>query len=160
MANHNPLDIEEYLAALIEPLENVGLVITDSRLTEETDDLAALLYNLSGAPHGWLITWDEIISQEEESSCLIESGFRYSLTFLYPYRNEAGGIVSEREFKTAIFKVNEALNANLFLSEDNLIQHKCLQSAEPFDLVVFQNGGDKTTHIAAFTLDVTITNNY
>jgi hypothetical protein len=160
MPNHNPLEAEDYLAALIQPLANVGEVITDRRFIEETDDLAALLYNTSGAPHGWLISYDEIVGQVEEGGCIIESTYRLILTFLYPFRNEAGGIISEIEFKMAIFEVNEVLNRNRFFGDDNLMKHNCLQSAEPYDLVTFQNGGDKMTHIAPFTLEVTITNNY
>jgi hypothetical protein len=160
MPNLNPLLIQDYAAALIEPVENCGTVITDKRFSEETDDLAALLYNQSGAPHGWIITWDEIPDQAEDGTCSVETTIRLILTFLYPFRNDSGGIKSEIEFKTAIFDVNEVLNANRDLGVSDIFRHTFLRSAAPFDVVVFQNGGDKMTHIAEFTLDVVVTNIY
>lgn len=156
MANYTQEEIAEKLAAVIEEVSTASVIITDEKFSEATADLLRLLASAAKGKQmtGWIISFEEIISQDDDGTGEVAIVYGFGLTYIHEYLNKSpGGVTSEVEFKREIFRVNNALNVKRNLGLDNRVRHQCLVSTEPFDLAESKSG-NKLFHIGEFSLNV------
>lgn len=162
--NYTQEEIIDALKATIETVPDIGIVITDSRFVEDEKEIIELVTDLNTdmEPTGMLISWKEIEQSQDEDACKVIAYYKYHLFFLMKYlHRRSDGLTSDRFFTRKIFELMEALNAARSLGLDNRVEHQLLQSSDEFGVVAWGEGHNAPiTHMATFTLDVQVVNNY
>lgn len=164
MANFTPTEISDAIAAIIESVDGEGTCITDKRFTEDESELLRVLKSqtVDGHALGTILVWEAIEEQTVEDTCRVESIYLFTLDVFHPYANDSGAYSSDYLFKQRLFNLNEAINAQLDLGLNNLVQHQGLQSIVPFSLA--KDWGEASegeiSHYTVFELRVGVTNRY
>lgn len=162
MANVTPFEVLDKLAAIVNDVEDVGIVLTRERFVESAVEFVQLFVNLSGdkLPHGWLIVYAGFTQEASDSTQQIIRTLKYTLESIYPYNDKpSGGLTSHEKFRQMLEAVNESFNshANKTLGLNNSVTNKLLQSEEDFVVRRWGEGVDsKIAHYAVFSLQVTV----
>ncbi|MGA9773934.1 MAG: hypothetical protein WBV94_33190 [Blastocatellia bacterium] len=162
IVNRTEENIADGIAAVIESVTTASVVISDEKFSEATADLLRLLASAAkGKPlSGWVMSFDQIVSQDDEGTGQVAIVYGYELTYIQEYLNKwpTGGN-SKKACSREIFTVNNALNIKRNLGFDNNVRHQCLVSTEPIGMGE-STGPNKLFHIAPFSLNVQDINYY
>jgi hypothetical protein len=162
--NITPEQVAEAIAEVIGAAENQGIVLTDRRLAQSNSELIRLLKSAadSGEWWGWLVSWSSITNQTNDDDCIVDVTYRFMALFQHFYTNDyQPGLTTDIAFQRIIFAANEALNASRDLGLGNLVRHQSLISEGEFE-TDDEGGGsaNEKAHLALFSLDVVVTNQY
>lgn len=165
MANLTLERVLDALKTIVETVDDLGVVLTDSRFVEDEKEILDLITGVhpTSEPTGILITWQSIPSQvRDENPCLVITTYRFTLNILRKYEHKRDdGLTSDAYFKRKLFELNEKLNSSPDLGLDERVEHQCLISSDEFGVVAWGEGhGAPITHLSNFELDVEVTNGY
>ena len=162
--NITPEEIADAIAEILGDEKSQGTILDDKKFAVSNPDLIRLLKSQADDTEwrGWIVDWTGIPNQNIEGDCVVDTTYRFSVLFLHFYNNDyKPGLSSDMNFKRLIFAASESLNRSFDLGLGNLVRHQGLISQAEF-LTDDEGGGavSEKSHLALFTLDVTVTNRY
>jgi hypothetical protein len=165
--NITPEEISDAIAEIISEADRDSIVLTDRKLALTEPELSRLVRSQADKENwrGWIVTFLSIPEQTDDGDCQTETVYSFLLQFLHFYLDDyTAEITTNISFQRAIFQVNEALNAKRhldFKGAGQPVRHSSLQSEAAFDIDDLGGGSaNQSFHIAAFSLNVSVTNKY
>ncbi len=161
MAEYTQAQVTAALAAIIDAVDDTGVVLTDRRTCEEDAEVITLLQSMNrdnnNQAKGWLVTLQQISEVDGSGGCEIWQTLTFCLEALYPYQHRrTDGDRSETLFREMISAVMIAVRGSRNLELDDRVHHNLMQAEQDFTLAHWEGVGDDTviTHYAKFKLEV------